>query len=158
MLLSFLSKLLMSRKLKMDQIHWMSKSVSAMCLLSISVMFSYSCCCSSCNIDLKVSLAVEYTPPPDFDYNPDLGLFRAASGPFRLYCEVAGNTGAVTYYIQGPWYTPRSNHHYKRFILHARDTGNYTCTATDARGFTGETSTKVKVIGKSCLMCNRVYG
>ncbi len=136
----------------------MSKSVSAMCLLSISVTFSFTFCCSSCIIDLKVSLAVEYTPPPDFHYNPDLVLFRAASGPFGLYCEVVGNTGAVTYYIHGPWYTPSSNQRYYRLVLLARDTGNYTCSATDASGFTGEASTTVKVIGKSCLMCNRVYG
>ncbi len=105
-----------------------------------------------CNIDLKVSLAVDYTPPPDFDYNPVLGLFRAASGPFRLFCNVAGNTGAVTYYIQGRLYTT-SNHYYYRSILHSRDTGNYICTATDAWGLTGEASTTVKVIGKSCLIC-----
>ncbi len=108
-------------------------------------------------VDLKVSLAVDYTPPPDFDYNPDLGLFRAASGPFRLYCEVAGNTGAVTYYMQGPLHTTSTQYFYRSGPLYARDTGKYTCSATDAWGFTGEASTTVKVIGKSCLMCNRVY-
>ena len=97
-----------------------------------------------------MSISVDYTPPPDFDYDPTLKQYRAASGPLTLTCEVAGNSGPLAYTWVTPWnqyWIPSTTRTYSRRALHSDDNGRYTCTATDAGGSSGEASTTVKIVG-----------
>ncbi len=97
-----------------------------------------------------MSLIIEYRPPADFDYDPNVRLFRAASGPFSVVCQVNGSTGGVTYKWQSPSTPTTTNNSVVRPLLDSRDTGGYTCIVNDTSGSSGEASTTVTVIGILC--------
>ena len=103
---------------------------------------------------------VEYTRPADFNLISPPNYKTNTDVTFT--CRVEGASGIIKY----QWSSTAENKLpadstskvLTKNMLNSYDTGNYTCTATDANNNTGSETTEVDVIGESlgklhCLKC-----
>ena len=99
-------------------------------------------------LELAVSIAVDYTPPPGF--TPGLNEYRAASGPVGVTCTATGGSGDVDY----QWSSTCTNCVFQnslsnsiiRTAVHSGDIGTHTCTATSGEN-TGSASIDFNIVG-----------
>ena len=99
---------------------------------------------------LTVSIAVDYTPPADFNGGPN--EYRAASGPVTVTCTATGaGSGTISYQWSSncrscPFQSATSSS-IRRAAVHSGDTGTHTCVATRGGG-TASASIDIRIVGE----------
>ena len=96
-----------------------------------------------------MTIDVEYTPPPRFNrpYPPNYKV----NTDVTFTCQAEGASRDVKY----QWSStaerelPVDSNSQTLIMLNSSDTGNYTCTAIDAKNNRGSATTEVEVIGEN---------
>ena len=97
-----------------------------------------------------MTIDVVYTPPAGFNllYPPNY----KTNTDVTFICRAEGASGDVKYQwstAKGKLPADSNSQTLTKTMLNSYDTGNYTCTATDANNSTGSISTEMQVIGES---------
>ena len=105
---------------------------------------------------LNVSIAINYSPPPDVHFEPP--YYRPATS-VTLTCSVLGATGSVNYRWSSTspcsenscFASSSSSTSVSTTRLSWRDAGMHTCTVSDAGGNQGNATSEMNIEGGSVV-------